>query len=288
VRQTCSASKYTNNVGPVLEQPLRFAWSALMRDLGTQIDAKWKVQIAEPFRREVEPMFPFNPNGQDLPLAILSKYFRPNDGVLWTFGEKEMRAFQPQTGYLPGPAGLFTVRLAFSRDYLEFMERARAIREALYSGSGAEPSVVFDITPIGTEDVTESILEIDGQPPLRYRNELPTPTTFTWPGKPGPPQARLSIAVTRSAERPGIPMITGEWAFFRLLQRAKIDAQSTTSFQLTWTPPSSDPRKLSVRYRLQARGASSPFAAGFFRGIRCPERVSEGGSPVVTPAAVAR
>jgi type VI secretion system protein ImpL len=275
VRQTCGTSRYTNPVPSLLELPLRYAWTTLLKDMGTQVDTRWKSQVADAYRREVEGLFPFNPAGQDLPLPTLSKYFRPADGLLWSFYDKELKSLlvTPETA---ASSSMFAIRLAPSREFQEFMERAGSVREAFYGPAGAEPTVMFDITPEGSEDVTESILEIDGQPPLRYRNELPSPQTFSWPGKPGPPQARLSIAITRSAERPNIPAITGDWAFFRLLGRARIDAQSLNSYAVVWSPPASDTRRFSVKYRLQARSATNPFRPAFFRGIRCPDRVTQG------------
>jgi type VI secretion system protein ImpL len=219
-------------------------------------------------------MFPFNPEGQDLPLPTMGRYFRPADGLLWGFYEKELQPLLASENAAPG--ALFTIRLMPSRQFVDFIERSRNVRDAFYGTGGTDPSVAFDLTPEGTEDVTESILEIDGQPPLRYRNELPTPHSFMWPGKPGPPQARLSIAITRSAERPNIPAITGDWAFFRLLNRARVEVHSSNSFTVNWSPPSNDTRRFSVRYRLQARSATNPFAPGFFRALRCPDRVTQG------------
>jgi type VI secretion system protein ImpL len=274
IRQACSASRFTNPIPGVLEQPLRYSWSALLKDMGTQIDARWKTSIADPYRRDIEGMFPFNPEGQDLPLPTMGRYFRPADGLLWSFYEKEL---QPLLATESSSAGaLFTLRLMPSRQFADFIERAKNVRDAFYGAGGTDPSVSFDLTPEGTEDVTESILEMDGQPALRYRNELATPHSFMWPGKPGPPQARLSIAVTRSAERPNIPAITGDWAFFRLLHRARVEVHTSNSFTVNWSPPTSDTRRFSVRYRLQARSATNPFAPGFFRAVRCPDRVTQG------------
>jgi type VI protein secretion system component VasK len=122
--------------------------------------------------------------------------------------------------------------------------------------------------------VTESLLEIDGQRFL-YRNERALPQAFTWPGKTGSPQAKVSISIVNSGERPNIPAIDGEWAFFRLLNRASTISQTQTTYSVIWSLPSADGRKFDVRYKLQARNVQNPFLANFFSRVRCPERVTQ-------------
>jgi type VI secretion system protein ImpL len=281
VRQTCSANRFTNPVGALLEQPIRLAWAALIRDMMGNLDIRWKTQITDLYRREVESQYPFNPNGQDLPLNLLAKYFKSGDGLIWAFYEKELRALMPSD--VAGPAAFFTLKPTFTKDALDFLERAKTIRDAFYSTGGTEPLVFFDLTPEGGVDITESILEIDGQPQLRYRNEAQSPQNFSWPGKPGPPQARISIAITSSTERPTLPTINGDWAFFRLLQKANVEMLSANSYRINWTVPSTDPRKFILRYRLQARNATNPFAPGFFRDMRCPDKLLQSGGMAGLP-----
>ena len=273
VSQMCR-TKSTQVIGPLLEQPLRQCWAAVLRDVGYQLDGLWKTRIADGYRRDVESRFPFNPSGQDLPLSMLAQYMKPSDGSIWAFYEGELKMFLTPAESQWAPASLLGVHVDFSSAFLEFLGKANAVRQALYGMGGPDASVTFDLTPEPTPGVTESLLEIDGQR-FRYQNERALPQPFTWPGKSGSPQAKLSISIERSGERPNIPTFDGEWAFFRLLNRASLVPQSQTTFSVTWSLPSADGRRFDVRYRLQARNVQNPFQANFFSRIRCPERLTQ-------------
>lgn len=273
VGQMCR-TRSTQPIGALLEQPLRQCWAAILADVGYRLDGLWKTRIADGYRRDVESRFPFNPSGQDLPLALLAQYFSPVDGAIWAFFEGELKIFLTPTENQWAPASLMGIQVDFAPGFLEFLDKANAVRRALYGTGNAVPSVMFDLTPEPTSGVTESLIEIDGQR-LQYRNERPLPSTFTWPGRSGSPQAKLSVSIVGSQERPTIGMIDGEWALFRLLNRAGLASQSQTIHTVTWSLSSADGRRFDVRYKLQARSAQNPFSANFFSRTRCPERATQ-------------
>src|SRR5262249_53394794 len=47
-------TKSTRPIAPLLEQPLRQTWAAILAEAGIQLDGVWKTQIAEVFHRDVE------------------------------------------------------------------------------------------------------------------------------------------------------------------------------------------------------------------------------------------
>jgi|GEM_PF-3671335 len=268
-------TKSTLPIGPLLEKPLRQAWSATLREAGYRLDGLWKQRIADTFRREIESRYPFNPAGQDLPLSMLAQYLKPGQGLIWTFYENELKSFLRPTEDGWEPADLVGGKVEFAPDFLAFLKKAGTVREGMFGSGSPEPSITFDLTPQPPSGgVTESRLEIDGQR-LVYGNWAPSPQAFTWPGKSGAPQARISVSITGTGERPASPTFDGEWAFFRLLGLARITPQSPTTYNVTWSLNSSDGRRLDVNYRLMARNVSNPFAPGFFSGMRCPERVTQ-------------
>ncbi len=267
-------TRSTRPVGSFLEQPLRQAWAAILKDAGYRLDSLWRTQISDSFKRELENSFPLNPSGRDLSLATLAVYLRPHEGTLDVFYEKELKMFLAPAGDGYTPRTLIGAQVLFSPSFLEFMGRISAVRQALFLPGSPDMNLTFDLTPDSTPGVTESLLEVDGQR-LRYRNEPPAPSPLTWPSKAGAAQAKLSISIEGTGERPSIQGSEGEWALFRLLAQASVTAQSQTTYTVTWSLPGSDGRKRDVRYKLQARSFKNPFAANFFRGIVCPERVTE-------------
>ncbi len=278
VNRQCT-TRSTRPVAPLLEKPLRETWAAILRDVGYRLDGMWKTQVSENYKRDLENNFPFNPSGRDIPLSTLAQFLKPNDGILDAFYQKELRMFVEPSGNGYASRFLLNEQVAFSPAFLEFLGKMSSIRQALFPPGSPDIGVTYDLTPDSTSGVTESLLEVDGQR-LRYRNEPPTPNSMTWPAKSVVPQARLTISLGGSGERPGIPVVEGEWALFRLLAQARVTAQSQTTYTVNWSLPSADGRRFDVRYKLQARSIRNPFAQDFFRGAICPERVSQQtGSP---------
>jgi type VI secretion system protein ImpL len=273
-------TKSTRPIAPLLEQPLRQTWAAILAEAGIQLDGVWKTQVAEVFHRDVENHYPFNPMGQDIPISLLAQYFKPREGLLAVFQEKELKMFLNTSGTRLVPKTLINSQIDFSPAFLQFLERVGNVRTAIYGPLGADASVAFDLTPEGTQYVNESRLELDGQQ-LIYRNERQVPTAFSWPSKSGAPQAKLSIAVEGTGERPSFPPFDGEWALFRLFGRARVVSQGPTTYSVVWPLTSSDGRKFEVKYKLQARNVQNPFAQGFFEGLHCPDRATLGAAGAV-------
>jgi type VI secretion system protein ImpL len=267
-------TRSTRAIGPLLEQPLRQTWASILRDAGYRLDGLWRTQISDNFKRDLGNNFPFNNSGRDVSLSALTQFLKSKEGILDTFYDKELKMFLVPAGDGYAPRTLISGQVAFSPTFLSFLEKLNIIRQSLYPPGTPEIGLTFDLTPDSTPGVTESLLEVDAQR-LRYRNETPTPYTITWPSKSGAPQAKLSVALEGSGERPGIQGIEGEWAFFRLLAQARVTVQSQTTYTATWSLPGADGRRREVRYKLQARSFRNPFTPNLFTGVVCPERVTQ-------------
>ncbi|HYK91734.1 MAG TPA: type VI secretion IcmF C-terminal domain-containing protein, partial [Acidobacteriota bacterium] len=268
-------TRSTQPIGPLLEQPMRQAWSAMLKDAGYHLDGLWRTQISDGFKRDLESGFPFSQSGRDVPLATVAQFLKPHEGTLDAFYDKELRMFLAAEGegYTPRTF-MGNSQVAFSSSFLEFIAKMNAFRHALFPPGMPDIAISFDLTPDSTPGVTETLLAIDGQQ-IRYRNEAPMPVAMSWPSKSGAPQARLTISLQGTGERPSTPAVEGEWALFRLLSQARIVAQSPTTYTILWSLSGSDGTRRDVRYKLQARSIRNPFGAEFFRGVVCPERVTQ-------------
>jgi len=273
VNHQCT-TKSTQPIAPLLEQPLRQTWVAILRDAGLHLDGLWRTQVSDAFHRDLQNSFPLSQGGNDVSLATWAAYFKPHDGSLDAFYEIELKMFLNAQADGVAPRNLMGAQVPFSATFLDFIAKVNTIRQAFFAPGSPDVGLTFDLTPDATPGVTESMLEIDGQQ-IRYRNESPVPYSLTWPSKTAAPHARLSISLTGTGERPEIPGIEGEWALFHLLSKATITAQSATSYTVTWSLPGSDGTKHDVRYKLQARSFKNPFATNFFRGIVCPDKVTQ-------------
>jgi type VI secretion system protein ImpL len=270
IRSKCAARNNTRPIAPLLEKPLREAWAGVLRDIGYQLDGLWKRQVAENFKRDLENSFPFNPGGRDIPLSTLSLFLMPDEGTLDAFYRKELQMFLDDDGNGYRPKILRNESVAFSSSFLEFIWKMKNIRQALFPPGSSEISVRFKLTPYAAAGVTESLLEIHGQS-LRYRNEPPVAHSMIWPSTSELPQTRLSVSLGESGKRSAIPDIEGEWALFRMLDRARVTAQSRDTYDVCFSVPRAE---YEIRYKLEAESARNPFARDFFRGAACPVYVT--------------
>jgi type VI secretion system protein ImpL len=269
IRKQCTTPN-TQTIAPVLEKPLRETWAAIIREIGNRLDGRWKDQISEIFKRDLENGFPFNPEGRDVPLSVLSDFLRPNDGTLALFYQNELKMFLSASPNGYTPKMLLNEKAAFSPVFLEFLGKMNVIRRALFPRGAQEINLKFDFKPESNTAISDSLLEIDGQP-LRYRNEVSATFPMTWPSKTATPQAKLSIALSPSNQRPPGKVIEGEWALFRLLWQAKLEPKSQFIYEVSWSLPNLSGGSVDVHYRLQARDAQNPFAPEFFGNVICPE-----------------
>ncbi len=272
IRRQCSTPS-TRTIAPLLEQPLRETWAAILKEISHLLDGRWRTQIRDVFKRDLESGFPFNRSGEDVSLAALTQFLKPNNGTLEAFYHDELKMFLSPPGAAYVPKKLNGEQVDFSPAFLEFMGKMNAVRQAFFPPSSPEVSISFDLTPNSTPGVSGSEINIDGQL-LTYRNEPLSPKRMTWPSKEVASQAKLSVSLGGSGERPALGPIDGEWAFFRLLSSAEIVAKNQTTYDVTWSMPSSSGSRVPVRYRLRATSSQNPFAKDFFSSIVCPERVS--------------
>jgi type VI secretion system protein ImpL len=271
IRKQCTTPS-TQMIAPLLEKPLRETRAAITREIGNRLDGRWKDLVSDGFKRDLENGFPFNPEGQDVSLSVLSQFLKPNEGTLASFYQNELRMFlvQSPNGYTPKPLFGENEKVAFSPVFLEFLQKMYVIRQTLFPQGASEISVKFDLKPESNPALSESLLEIDGQPPLRYRNEVTVATPMTWPSKTATPQAKLSIALAGSGQRPPGKVIEGEWALFRLLWQASLEPISPNTYAVKWFLPNLSGSNVDVRYKLHS-SLPNPFAPEFFKNVVCPE-----------------
>jgi type VI secretion system protein ImpL len=87
-------------------------------------------------------------------------------------------------------------------------------------------------------------------------------TQVVWPGRSG---AGLRISTQQG---PDAKEFNGDWAWFRLLQEATVQRQSSTEYLLLWPFDNG----VTVQYNLRTRSGSNPFNnLNSFFSFSCPE-----------------
>jgi type VI secretion system protein ImpL len=109
-----------------------------------------------------------------------------------------------------------------SVETLRQFQRASRIKDAFFPTNGNVPSISLNITPPVLPDMgLTAKLEINGLPIASSNQPNPAPVAVQWPGAGG----RTAVSLVQDPPTPGAPPSeisggTGQWALFRLLDKA--------------------------------------------------------------------
>jgi type VI secretion system protein ImpL len=261
----------------LFEQPIREAWAAILRQAQQDLNELWRMRVYRPFRNTLANDYPFNPRGRDASIVDVERFFQPGTGTIWTFVEDELRPFIRRDSWKPQ---LWEGRgIQLSSATVAALKKAQAIAQGLfYRGAlqvdfRLQPELPTPLTISGPTPIVDQVcLTIDGVQDC-YRMGRPRWIDFTWPGRTGPPGANLEI-LTRGGSSSEPKRFDGDWGWFRLLGKARIQRESSTSYRLQWLFTREDRYHVLVKYRLQASSAYNPFGRfKTFFDFRCPDRL---------------
>ena len=206
--------------------------------------------------------YPFVPNSdQDVPLADFARLFGYG-GSLDRFFEEHLAAlvntstspwrWRTQDGASLGMDGR----------QLAVFERAKRIREMFFQRGGQGPAVSFVLVPRTLDtDVDRFILDIDGQS-FVYEHGPERDWQVKWPGG---GYGKASYVFEESGGGRPNRAAEGPWAWFRILDGARVERQSEVDFQVTF-----EAGGRQARFRLAASSVRNPFTQTALQEFRCP------------------
>ncbi|MEJ7712174.1 MAG: type VI secretion system membrane subunit TssM [Pyrinomonadaceae bacterium] len=161
----------------LLKQPLGNLRRLTLGKIQEVMIANWRDQVF-PKAKVIESGFPFTEVGESS-VADIARYLNPTNGQLTTFFNSQLApSFEEAQGqWKLKEAG----DVKFSEDFVNYLNNARRLREALFPSAGAQAEVSYEITlqPLPDADV---ILEIDGQ---RVESRGTSSAKFMWPARSG-------------------------------------------------------------------------------------------------------
>jgi type VI secretion system protein ImpL len=261
--------------------PLRQGYRAYLRGAGGAASGLWEVMVWPHYRDKIKDRYPFNLAARrDASFEDAVAFFRPKDGVLWSFYDRYLAGMHRKQEHQFVPIAYLQGKIAKGKPYTPFnplmyscLERADEITDALWpAGATDRPEVQFQInlktvSPI----VSHVVFEVDGQR-REYKNEKEFFYRFNWPGKEAP-GARIQVRGAGGLDEEIVR--EGPWGIFRLFEAAdKFTAvkDSDQEFLATWTmsaPP------VSVTMQVRPRRGNHPFPLSFFRATNCPSSIGD-------------
>jgi len=249
------------DVKALLKQPLDNLQAMLYGGGYEQIERGWREQIY-PRARAVESGFPFTDSGESS-VTDLARYLNPTNGQLTTFfNERLATSFEDAQGqWRLKETGAFK----FSEGFVNYLNNARRLREALFPNGGQQPEVSYDIT-LQAAPNTDIVLEIDGTR-VETRGTSPASAKFIWPARSGSSGAKITV-VGGDGSVPAERTFPGAWGLFKAFQGGGATKTADNQFALTWNVGG-----VPVRATLRPSSANSPFARTLFTNVRAPQTV---------------
>jgi type VI secretion system protein ImpL len=187
--------------------------------------SRWCTSVLLPFARTLRDRYPFVKNGQDVALADLAEFYRPNSGILWSFYDAVLKREVTQLG------SKFQLVMTnnssmYNNELVRFLDRSFALTTVLFPARAEKPRVDFEVRVRPSPGIAQVLLTIDGQL-VDFHNGPEKWIRVTWPGEGGKPGAQMRV---KGANIDETLQQDGEWGLFRLLDKGTISANPGERF----------------------------------------------------------
>ncbi|MEM5328551.1 ImcF-related family protein [Paraburkholderia sp. JHI2823] len=271
-------------------QPLDAAWQAVLQPAAASLNDAWRSAVAAPFQSSFASRYPFASTSADASFAEFGRYVRPDTGLINRFIDIELAGVLKRQGDQWVPNELAPQSLQFDPKFLAMLRLIGPMGAHLYAQG--EARYHFALMPQPTPTVTRTELTIDGQPVV-YFNQHETWSPLAWPGNGLNGHASLNWQSLDAGTRIAFDA-AGDWAFLRMLEKARVKPLDDTRFELVWnggagsdgakaasaasaatsTPDDGAEGKTApLRYVLRTQAGAGPLDLLRLRGFQMPERI---------------
>lgn len=271
----------TQELSTLLQAPLGNLKNLLGQGAQDQLKKAWTEQIL-PAAKEIEKGFPFEDGQGESDLTKLSAFLNPVDGKLSKFYDDRLKKyFEEANGELKLKE---TAEVKFSDEFIAYLNRAFALRKALY-GAGATPKFEYafalktgkdsliEVTIDGQKVTSEGTASINGSFPAAQSAEtgviLSTGSSGTGPAPAATPAANSNSSSTAAptSGSDGTLKFPGSWGLFRFVEAGKPQKQASGEYTLSYTVGGK-----SVAATIKPNGGDL-FDKSIFRQVRAPQNL---------------
>jgi type VI secretion system protein ImpL len=259
----------------IMEDPIKQA-EGLLRGVGpAQLNGSGR-RFCSAFA-ELTDKYPFKTESKtDATIDDLNTMFRPIEGKFDQFYDSALK------NYLERRGSQYTrksdSRVHVTDNFLRFMNRAGALRDALYSGDSKNPSLAYIMTSLPAEGLKHVTLTLDGQV-LTSTAAAAVTKDFTWPGA----SHQAKLAGNLGGSDFGFISYDGLWAVFRFFGDADQFQASGNTYTLQWVPRQGQSgqaikldsgKSLTLPFKLDLKGAPPIFQKSYLSGFQCVSDVA--------------
>ena len=241
------------------------------------LNLEWKAKISDTFNKTLANFFPFKNDGSDAPIQDFKDFFRPSDGILWSFFNTELSPFINKERWSVNQWESQGVNI--SNDFISALKKADQISGILFKNG--DMNIAFKLKPqlpesnpvLGDKPIVEQVyLYLDGVENY-YKMGAPFWTDYTWPGTKGTPGARLNISI-HGYGTSDTKTYDGDWALFKLFNDATVSrGGSSSQYIFNWIFKKPSDYNIIVSYIVNTNSSKNPFAANLFSSFNLPNKI---------------
>jgi type VI secretion system protein ImpL len=207
------------------------------------------------YRRTIAGRYPFNRDGQDLPLTDFGNFYKPKEGRVWQFvGARMANALK-----LDGDRYTFTRELGqdgssmYSNRLLEFFQASQDVTRSFYATGAIAPSIEFEVRVHPSPSVALTQFTVGGKTAEHY-NGPERWKTLSWPGE--RPEDGAGIVIRGANGMHERMRHEGPWALFRLIEAGTVTSGAGRVFTVAWELQTHD---VTLQVDFQPKRGESPF-----------------------------
>ncbi len=251
-------------VSRLLDRISKRASIQTVTDARSYMKRNWKTNVSSSCRDMIERRYPFNKTGaREVTLDDLSAYFGPN-GIVERYFDEYLVDYVDRSRHPWKWNRSNGVDTGFSDVALKQVETAKIVRDTFFRTGSASPEISFELRP---HQMDKRILRMglvinDNQ--MNYSHGPRSGKKFNWPGGHDSRRGIARLVLTTSEGQVSITE-HGDWALFKLFDRAKISKIDSEHFKLEFSLK----QGLGVSLELRAGSVYNPFDLPELGAIRC-------------------
>jgi type VI secretion system protein ImpL len=284
-------------------RPVAQATQTVLLPAQASLNDAWRQTIVATWNQSFAGRYPFASTDNDASLPELARFLRPQGGLIGAFLSNQLAGVLELQGDRWVPAagsGIGTETVAFDPGFLNAINTLQRIGAHLLVQG--EPQYRFDLQPVPTPGLTDTLLTLDGQR-LHYYNQRETWQALSWPAAhPQNHGTRLQWQTEQAGTNKALEF-GGRWGLVRMLERARVEPIDSATLQLTWqaapdtprppteakpqdsdaqvdkAPMAAAPQTMTypIRYLMRTEVGNGPLELLALRGFTLPERIFVGG-----------
>ncbi|BDB28232.1 type VI secretion protein VasK [Cupriavidus sp. P-10] len=262
-------------------RPIMQATQAIVLPAQASLNAAWQRFIVAEWDRTFAGRYPFADTTNDASLPELAQFLRPQGGMINTFLATQLAGVLELQGNQWVPAA-GADGITFDPAFLKTINLLQRIgAHMLVQG---EPQYRFELKPVPTPGLTDTVLSIDGQK-LHYYNQRETWQRMAWPVNNLQEPGTLLRWQTETAGTSKSFEFGGRFALLRMLASGHIEQIDGATYQIGWpaepdtrSAPEdgaapSQPMPRMIRFQMRSEAGPGPLEMLSLVGLKMPSRV---------------